>query len=144
MSMSWLRGLPNFQNRPNESTEDSDNASQVGEEEEVAQNNPPATNMAPPVNYDAHHADDEADNAMDKAVNAIKNFKWMEDELPFYFAQIEIKMKQAGVKSNFTKLQVLSTILPEKAIREIKALLTKQESDFTNKDAYLQAKTEIL
>ena len=53
-------------------------------------------------------------------------------------------MKKAGVKSNFTKLQVLSTILPKKVQDEIKSILRKQESEFPRKDAYLQAKTEIL
>ena len=100
--------------------------------------------MAPPVNYDAHHADDEADNAMDKAINSLKNLSWMADDIKFYFAQIEVKMKQAGVKSNFTKLQILSTVVPQKVMVEIKSLLMKQESEFPNKDAYLQAKTKIL
>ena len=100
--------------------------------------------MAPPVNYDAAHADDEVAGAMEKAVNMLRNFPWTEDDLNFYFAQVEVKMKSAGVKSNFTKLQVLSTILPTKAINSIKNLLKKQESEFTNKDAYLQAKTKLL
>ena len=100
--------------------------------------------IMPAVNYDAHHADDEADNAMDKAINALKNKAWSEDDLKFYFVQVEIQMKKAGVKSNFTKLQVLSTILPKKVEDEIKNLLMKQESDFPRKDAYLQAKNEIL
>ena len=100
--------------------------------------------MAPTVNYDASHADDEAAGAMEKAVNMLRNFPWTEDDLNFYFAQVEVKMKSAGVKSNFTKLQVLSTILPTKAINSIKNLLKKQEADFTAKDAYLQAKTKLL
>lgn len=104
---------------------------------------PPPT-MAPPANYDAHHADDEAEGAMDKAINSLKNFAWLETELKFWFAQIEVRMKSAGVKSNFTKLQVLSTILPPKVIVELKNILQKQESEFPKKDAYLQAKTEIL
>ena len=58
--------------------------------------------VMPTTNYDAHHADDEADNAMDKAINALKNKAWGEDDLNFYFAQIEVQMKKAGVKSNFT------------------------------------------
>ena len=98
-------------------------------------------NMAPTVNYDAQHADDEVAGSMEKAVNMLRNFPWTEEDLQFYFAQVEVKMKSAGVKSNFTKLQVLSTILPPKAINAIKNLLKKQESDFTNKDAYLQAKS---
>ena len=98
--------------------------------------------MAP--NYDAAHADDEADGAMDKAIATLKNFHWMEEDLKFYFAQVEVKMKAAGVKSNFTKLQVLSTLLPKKVIEEIKHILSKQESEFVKKDAYLQAKKEII
>ena len=103
-----------------------------------------ATAMAPTVNYDAAHADDEEGNAMEKAMNALRGKEWAEDDLKFYFQQVEIKMKSAGVKSNFTKLQVLSTILPKKVTDEIKNILCKQESDFTRKDAYLQAKTEII
>ena len=52
--------------------------------------------IMPAVNYDAHHADDEADNAMDKAINALKNKAWSEDDLKFYFAQVKIQMKKAG------------------------------------------------
>ena len=100
--------------------------------------------MAPPTNYDAQHGDDEAANAMEKAVNMLRNFPWSEDDLAFYFAQVEVKMKSAGVKSNFTKLQVLSTIIPPKAINAIKNILKKQESEFTNKDGYLQAKQKLL
>ena len=95
-------------------------------------------------NYDAQHADDEAANAMEKAVNMLKNFQWNQEDIKFYFSQVEIKMKSAGVKSNFTKLQVLSTILPPKAINAIKTILKKQESEFANKDAYLQAKNKLL
>ena len=100
--------------------------------------------MAPTTNYDAAHADDESEHAMEKAVNALKNKVWNEQDLAFYFSQVEIKMKSAGVKSNFTKLQVLSTILPQKVEDTIKNLLKKQESEFTNKDGYLQAKKKII
>ena len=48
--------------------------------------------MAPPANYDAHHADDEAEGAMDKAINSLKNFAWLETELKFWFAQISETM----------------------------------------------------
>ena len=100
--------------------------------------------IMPTANYDAQHADDEAAGAMEKAVNMLKNFQWQAEDLHFYFAQVEVKMKQSGVKSNFTKLQVLSTILPTKAINSIKNILKKQESEFPQKDAYLQAKTKLL
>ena len=110
---------------------------EAGEEENVQAL--PEVEMPPTVNYDAQHADDEAAGSMEKAVNMLRNFQWTQEDLGFYFAQVEVKMKSAGVKSNFTKLQVLSTILPTKAINAVKNLLKKQESDFTNKDAYLQA-----
>ena len=100
--------------------------------------------IMPTANYDAQHADDEAAGAMEKAVNMLKNFQWQAEDLHFYFAQVEVKMKQSGVKSNFTKLQVLSTILPTKAINSIKNILKKQESEFPQKDAYLQAKTKLV
>ena len=145
--MSWLNSIV----RPSQPTAAAQNLlvpdpdipeeegnGEVAEVEEVA---PPPAIMP---NYDATHADDEEGNAMEKAINSVKSVHWMEDDLKFYFAQLEIKMKAAGVKSNFTKLQVLSTTLPKKAVEEIKTILQKQESDFTRKDAYLQAKKEIL
>ena len=147
--MSWLSGLrsrepqpsPAKKPPPNPPSEDEDenedeNELGAGEGEEV--------NMAPTVNYDAHHADDEGENAMEKAITSLKNHPWMEEDLKFYFSRVEVKMKAAGVKSNFTKLQVLSTIIPTKVVTELKSLLSKQESEFTNKDGYLQAKTKIL
>ena len=118
-----------------------DRDEQEGEPVEVVQQEAPPAVMP---NYDATHADDEDDKAMDKAINALRGKEWAEDDLKFYFQQVEIKMKSAGVKSNFTKLQVLSTILPKKVTDEIKGILCKQESEFTRKDAYLQAKNEII
>ena len=103
-----------------------------------------AVNMPQTTNYDAQHADDEAAGAMEKAVNMLRNFQWQQEDLHFYFAQVEVKLKQSGVKSNFTKLQVLSTILPPKAINSIKNILKKQESEFPQKDAYLQAKSKLI
>ena len=54
--------------------------------------------------------------------------------------RVEIQMKSNGVKKNFTKLEVLTTILPNEVIEEIKPLLRKQESEFTNNDAYKQVR----
>ena len=128
--MSWFGALrqnqpeaaENNQEEPDPLLLDDPEGNQVEPEE-------PADLEAMPnqPNYDAAHADDEADNAMDKAINALKNKAWAEDDLKFYFSQVEIQMKKAGVKSNFTKLQVLATILPKKVEDEIKTLLMKQE-----------------
>ena len=53
-------------------------------------------------------------------------------------------MSAAGVKKQFTKFQVLSTIIPKNVIDEVKPLLRKQETEFTENDSYKQLKTEIL
>ena len=83
-------------------------------------------------------------DALNKAINALKNFVYDANDLRFTFQQIEIKMKAAGVKKQFTKLQTLTTVLPKDVIDEIKPLLRKDETEFTNNDAYKQAKTKIL
>ena len=58
--------------------------------------------------------------------------------------QIEIKMAAAGVKKQFTKFQVLSSIIPTHVINQVKKYLRKSETDFPNKDSYKQLKKELL
>ena len=53
-------------------------------------------------------------------------------------------MSAVGVRKQYTKFQVLSTILPKKVEDEMKALLVKSEAEFPAKDAYKQLKTEVL
>ena len=67
-----------------------------------------------------------------------------EDDLLFYFGQIEIKMAANGVKKQFTKFQVLSSIMPPHVIEEVKPLLRLSEAQFTDNDSYKQLKREIL
>ena len=112
----------------------------VGDAEELKLQEIPHIRMA---NYDEQNGQDE-DKAMQGAVAALRNFKFQEDDVPFFFQQLEIKMKSNGVKKNFTKLEVLTTVLPMKVINAIKPLLRKQETEFPNNDAYLQAKREIV
>ena len=95
------------------------------------------------TNYDEENGEDGA-NAMQNAVQYLKGYAWNQDNLKFYFGQVEIKMKCAGVKKSFTKLQVLSTILPHQVILEVEHILSKQETEFAENDAYLQLKREIL
>ena len=97
----------------------------------------------PPVNYDQVDGVDTA-SAFEAACRNIKGYEWNEEDLEFYFNQIEIKMQAVGVKKQFTKLQVLSTILPQKVTNQVKPLLRKKETDFPDKDSYLQIKTKIL
>ena len=139
--MSWFNRVSSLNQEPAQNQPAS-----VNDPQNLLVPDPPLVDEAimPNTNYDAQHADDEAAGAMEKAVNMLKNFPWQTEDIQFYFAQVEVKMKQSGVKSNFTKLQVLSTILPPKAINSIKNILKKQESDFTQKDAYLQAKTKLI
>ena len=94
------------------------------------------------VNYDKADGVDK-DNAMQSATQALRNLKFDESDLDFFFNQAEIKMKSNGVQKNFTKLEVLTTILPQKVMNSIKPILRKQEDAFTDKDAYYQAKTAI-
>ena len=108
--MSWLNRI--IQAPPTEAAQnllipDADIPEEPVVPEEVEDVNPEGANIEIPAampNYDATHADDEGDNAMEKAMNALRGKEWGEDDLKFYFQQIEIKMKSAGVKSNFTKL----------------------------------------
>ena len=86
---------------------------------------------------------DEA-RALQEACNQLARFKWNPTDLEFYFGQIEIKMAAVGVKKNFTKFQVLATIIPPEVMEEVKPLLRLKETDFPNKDAYKQLKTELL
>ena len=44
-------------------------------------------------------------------------------------------MAAAGVKKQYTKFQVLSTILPKKVQDEVKTLLCRTEADYTEKEA---------
>ena len=94
------------------------------------------------VEFDAENGTDTA-NAMESASRALKDFKWVGDDLPFYFQQIEARMASAGVKKQFSKFQILSTILPQHVILEVKQILRKKEADLQNK-AYKTLKDEIL
>ena len=53
-------------------------------------------------------------------------------------------MATVGVKKQYTKFQVLSTIIPAKVQNEVKPLLVLKASEFPNHDAYKQLKSEIL
>ena len=95
------------------------------------------------TNYEQENGVDGAD-ALAKACSLLNRYAWQPDKLNFYFNQIEIHMKASGVKKQYTKLQVLAIILPKEVIEEVTPLLSKQESDFPNNDAYFQLKTEVL
>ena len=95
------------------------------------------------VDYDAEDGTDKAD-AMFKAITALKGYKWEPTDLNYYFNQVEIKMQTQGVLKQWTKLQVITTILPENVLSELKPILRKKESEFTDKNSYLLLKNEVL
>ena len=93
--------------------------------------------------FDTEDGVDE-NRALNEALQRLERYPYNGDDLLFYFQQIEIKMAAAGVKKNFTKFQVLSSIIPINVLNEVKPLLRLTEAEFPNKDAYKQLKTEIL
>ena len=95
------------------------------------------------VNYDEQDGNDTA-GAMETACRNLTRFEFDINDLDFSFNQVEIKMQAAGVKKNFTKMQILSTILPKQIIEEVKSLLRKKEDDFPDKDGYLKLKKQII
>ena len=95
------------------------------------------------VDFEDEDGQDD-DRAMQDACRNLERFEWQPEDLPFYFNQIEAKMAAAGVKKNYTKFQVLSTILPRKVQDQVKPLLRLKASDFPNGDAYKKLKAEVL
>ena len=95
------------------------------------------------VDYEAEDGVDGA-NALEKAINALRNVTYEQNDLNFFFNQVEIKLQTNGVKKQWSKLQALTTVLPKEVIDELKPLLSKKESQFPDRDAYLKLKTEIL
>ena len=95
------------------------------------------------VNFEDEDGENDQ-NAMQEACRNLQRLEFEENDLDFWFNQVEIKMSAVGVKKNYTKFQVLTTIIPKKVINQCKPLLRKQASDFPNKDAYKQLKATIL
>ena len=112
-------------------------------EEEAAAARLAAQAPPPIVNFEDEDGVDEP-RAMQDASNDLRSFEFNKEDLLFYFNQIEGKMCAAGVRSNYTKFRVLSNIIPTFVTNEVKSLLRKQATDFPNRDAYKQLKTEIL
>ena len=63
------------------------------------------------VNFEDEDGNDNA-NAMQEACRNLQRLEFEESDLDFWFSQVEIKMGAVGVKKNFTKFQVLSSIIP--------------------------------
>ena len=94
------------------------------------------------ADYESRDVADKAD-ALNKAISQLKGYVFDQNDLDFYFNQIEIKMDSAGAGRQFTKLQALSTILPQHVTSQLKPLLRKKQSEFPENNAYLLVKREI-
>ena len=70
--------------------------------------------------------------------------EWDNSDILFSFNKIEIEMAAVGVKKNYTKFQVLSTVIPKKIIDEVKPFLRRKENEYPAKNAYRLLKDEIL
>ena len=102
------------------------------------------TDMPPIVNFEDENVDDVDANAMMNACRQLEKLTWAKDDLQFVFASFELRAAACGVKKNYTKFQVLSSILPPDVQQEVKHLLIMQATEFPNGDAYKQLKKEIL
>ena len=103
----------------------------------------PIANMPNAVNFEDENGVDDP-QALQNACRSLERFIWDANNLKFTFQKLEIKMSAVGVKKQYTKFQVLSTVIPKVVEDEVQALLTSQEAEFDNNDAYKQLKTEIL
>ena len=95
------------------------------------------------VNFEDEDAVDDA-QALQNACRNLDRFNWDPLNLKFTFQKLEIKMSAVGVKKQYTKFQVLSTVIPKEVEDEVQAILTCQEAEFPNKNAYKLLKKEIL
>ena len=106
---------------------------------------PPVMPDPPAVIISFEDEDGVDDNrALQEACRNVERVEWDDNDIKFFFAKVEIKMSAVGVRKQYTKFQVLSTVLPKKIEDEVKGLLVMTEAEFPQKDAYKQLKTEIL
>ena len=95
------------------------------------------------VNFEDENGEDDA-SALQNACRNLERFNWDPNNLKFTFQKLEIKMSAVGVKKQYTKFQVLSTVIPKEVEDEVQSLLTCQEAEFPNKDAYKLLKKEVM
>ena len=86
----------------------------------------PDDNQPAIVNFEDENADDVA-QAMQEACRNLARFAWDANDLKFTFQKMEIKMSAVGVKKQYTKFQILSTVIPKVVEDEVKGLICKQE-----------------
>ena len=117
-------------------------------------NRPPTNPVVPPadpppvimpdqiISFEDQNGVDEA-GAMREACRNVEKMEWDDNDVAFFFSKIEIKMSAVGVKKQYTKFQVLSTVLPKKVEDQMKPLLIKTETEFPQQNAYKILKRDI-
>ena len=112
----------------------------AGEEE---QENQPQPQPQPVImaDFDAENGNDPND-VYTKAAHI--KLEYNPNNVEFWFNQIEAKMRFAGVASQWTKLQVLITLIPSNVSEEIKHLLRVSSQANATATCYKDAKDEIL
>ena len=78
------------------------------------------------VDFEDEDGVDDA-RALQDAVKYLEKLDWDDNDLLYFFNQAEIKMSTVGVKKNYTKFQVLSTIIPKKGTDQVKPFLRKRK-----------------
>ena len=104
---------------------------------------PPPAAMPDVIPFETENGVDDA-RALQEACGNLKLLQWDDADVKFFFQQAEIKMAAVGTKKQYTKFQVLSTIIPKKVQDEVKDILVMSEAEFTNNDAYKQLKDAIM
>ena len=87
---------------------------------------------------------EDTERAMELACRNLDKFKWLDDDLPFYFNQVESRMSAAGVRKQWTKFTVLHTVIPSNILTEVKSIVRKSEGDFPDRLPYKALKKEII
>ena len=91
----------------------------------------------------AYH-DANTDDAADAAAKSARvQVPWNKNDVGFWFFTMESQMRFAGVGTQYLKLQILTSNLPEHVIEEIKPLLRITEENDTSR-CYADAKKRIL
>ena len=119
----------------------------LGESEvEVAQDNPEIGangHIMPVVNFEDENGEDGA-GALKDGIQAVAKINWDDNDLKYIFKKLEIAMAAAGAKKQYTKFQIVSTIIPKHVEDEVKSLLELQETEFEQNNAYKLLKSEIM
>ena len=93
--------------------------------------------------FEDEDANNSDNRALELSCKQLDKFQWIDDDVQFYFQQVEARMASVGVKKQWTKFLVLQTTLPMKILTEVKPILRKSEADFTDNKPYKALKKEI-